>query len=70
MELIDEEPLSLPDNRGPAIVITGSLVVGLKFYGPFATIDAAVAWCEKTLLWERGTIALLDGPTTLTPPRH
>lgn len=59
-----------PDIRGPAIVVTGSVISGLKFYGPFETIDDAVKWYGDSLLGKlkaNVTIALLESPTPRSP---
>jgi hypothetical protein len=33
-----------PDNRGPAAIVTGSVIGGFTFIGPFDTIDKASEW--------------------------
>lgn len=54
------------DTRGPAIVITGSVVRGFVFTGPFGSIEEAVRWCNANMaLTVRGaTVALLHPFTT------
>jgi hypothetical protein len=37
------------DTRGPAVLVTGGVIGGFEFYGPFPTIDDAAAWYEKSL---------------------
>lgn len=62
---MDEIEREQPDMRGPAIVVRGSVLVGFKFYGPFATIDAAVKWYGQTVLGELTVgvvITLLEKP--------
>ena len=54
-----------PDTRGPAIVVTGSLLDGLKAHGPFDSIDLAMKWYEKSLFGKcraHVTIMLLEKP--------
>jgi len=57
----------ISDNRGPAIVIRGSVISGFKFYGPFNTIDDAVSWCKTTVSGQLGVnndiVELLKEPT-------
>jgi hypothetical protein len=55
---IDNEP---PDNRGPAIVVTGGAIGGFTFTGPFDSIDAA-AMSLHGILKANVTIALLEEP--------
>ena len=40
-----------PDMRGPAVVIQGSLLGGVKaIYGPFDSVNAAVEWVKPLSL--------------------
>ena len=52
--------------RGPCILIEGSVVIGLKFIGPFATVADAVTWHEErglpAPLSESAIVALLVTP--------
>ena len=54
-----------PDNRGPAIVVTGSVSVGFEFTGPFESIDAALKWYEQSLF---GVVKLPVTISLLSPP--
>jgi hypothetical protein len=38
------------DARGPAVVVTGSVIGGFEFTGPFPTISAAAEWYGTSLL--------------------
>lgn len=56
-----------PDLRGPAVIVTGSVISGFEFYGPFETVDAAVEWYNNcTLLGslkiERISVVILKKP--------
>lgn len=54
-----------PDTRGPAIVVTGSLLDGIKAHGPFDSIDLALKWYDKSLFSKcrtHVTIVLLEKP--------
>ena len=33
-----------PDTRGPAVIVTGSVIGGFTFIGPFPTIEHAAEW--------------------------
>ena len=33
-----------PDTRGPAVIVTGSVLGGFTFIGPFPTIEHAAEW--------------------------
>lgn len=58
-----------PDLRGPAIVVTGGVIGGFEFHGPFETIDAAHQWWATTLGGQLGApcaLALLEKPQTIT----
>lgn len=58
-----------PDLRGPAIVVTGGVIGGFDFHGPFETVEAASQWWQTTLGGKLGTgcsIALLEKPETLS----
>ena len=50
------------DTRGPAIVSVGSVNTGLKFYGPFVSIEDAVAWLHDCNLTGATTVSLLETP--------
>jgi hypothetical protein len=61
------DELHEPDLRGPAIIVTGSVISGFKFHGPFETIDDAARWYEtKTISGLLGigccTIVLIEKP--------
>lgn len=54
-----------PDNRGPAIVVTGGVCGGFEFHGPFESIDAALKWYKTSLFGIVKcpvTVALLTKP--------
>jgi len=53
------------DNRGPAVVVTGSVIGGFEFTGPFPTISAANEWYTQSMLGGIGvrcSIVLLVAP--------
>ena len=53
------------NNQGPAIVIMGSPTSGYKFFGPFATVDEAVAELEKLAVVPSCSIDILRLPSEL-----
>ncbi len=69
-ELKKENDVMESDTRGPAIVSVGSVNTGLKFFGPFVSIEDAVAWLHDCNLTGATTVSLLESPrkaNTTTP---
>ena len=60
------------DTRGPAIVSVGSVNTGLKFYGPFVSIEDAVAWMHDCNLTGATTVSFLESPpkANISSPRY
>lgn len=57
-----------PDLRGPAIVVTGSVLGGFEFFGPFESIDSALEWYGASMFGivkDKVTIALLKSSTSV-----
>ena len=56
----------MPDLRGPAVIVDGSVLGGFTFVGPFDTVEAASEWhARKRLAGYLGlpaTIVLLEEP--------
>ena len=56
-----------PDTRGPAVIVTGSVLGGFTFIGPFTTIEHAAEWhSERSMPGVLGlpahAIVLLESP--------
>jgi hypothetical protein len=56
-----------PDTRGPAVIVTGSVIGGFTFIGPFPTIEHAAEWHSKrsmpgVLGLPADAIVLLESP--------
>jgi len=59
-----------PDERGPAVIVSGCVLGGFDFRGPFDTIDAAHTYLKDTLA---GKLEATVGECTivlLTPPKY
>jgi len=58
------------DNRGPAVVVSGTVIGGFEFHGPFPTISAAHEWYEQQFfggfLKMPASIVLLAAPRPAT----
>jgi hypothetical protein len=58
------------DNRGPAVVASGTVIGGFEFHGPFPTISAAHEWYEQQffggILKMPASIVLLAAPRPAT----
>lgn len=55
------------DGRGPAVILAGTFLSGVEVYGPFPTIDSAIAWWGETFHGKLGlncTIALCQKSDT------
>lgn len=66
--LSDAELERQADMRGPAVIVTGGVIGGFTFYGPFDSIDAALKHWETTMfgrLKMNVTIALLEKPQAM-----
>lgn len=59
-----------PDLRGPAVIVTGGVIGGFEFEGPFETIDDALCyWQDSTLGGSLGvpcSVVLLKKPNPIT----
>lgn len=62
-----------PDFRGPAVIVSGSILGGFKFIGPFDTIDLALQWHYASslegILGIPVTVVLLDNPESVKVTR-
>lgn len=55
----------IPDPRGPAVIVDGSVTTGFKFIGPFDSVDEAVKWAKSNSLAAIGcptSVVLLQEP--------
>lgn len=60
MYSLEEQRSNEPkDVRGPAVIVTGSVLSGFSFYGPCESVDAAVAVLERRMIPEHATVVLV-----------